>query len=319
MEKSIWDILDEKASGVEYVTLEEVISAYYGKAMSKHSKATEYEAVKQWLNRHKWGVEYKNGKDLSGGFRYKLGYEEMHKVLEEEKKLGRLNGDAYWLLRTGGLPSLFEGQTELDPLVELEFVQGLQNINVVKELSKHVGKRVISFKYHQGFQNDMDIKMHPHLLKEYNSRWFLIGYVMEESGYLKVVNFAIDRIDPSSIRPLIKETFERAKRHFYRDYFKDIVGVTKFEDKQVETITIRTVDYKVHHLLKSKPIHPSQQMKADFDEKTQMGEFTIQVIPNIELQTKLLGYGPGLYVVGNGTFQQQVRKAVENMYKLYNT
>ena len=40
MRKSIWEILDEMASGVEYVTQEEVISAYY----MKSSRASFFQA-----------------------------------------------------------------------------------------------------------------------------------------------------------------------------------------------------------------------------------------------------------------------------------
>ena len=215
---------------------------------------------------------------------------------------------------------LFDGKTSFCHLIDLECVSGLENLCLVKVLAKYLGKRVISFKYMQGFDNLMEITVHPHYLKEYNSRWFLFGYVIEGSGYPKVVNFALDRIEyrkPEDIKILRQETFVRAPRNFYDEYFKDIVGVTRKEDGVVETITIRTTDFKVHHLLRTKPIHASQQETIPFDMEKSEGEFTIQVIPNIELQTRLLSYGPGLYVVGEGKFQQQMRDAVSQMTKHY--
>lgn len=50
-----------------------------------------------------------------------------------------------------------------------------------------------------------------------------------------------------------------------------------------------------------------------FDREKNEGEFAIRVIPNIELQTRLLSYGPGLYVVGEGKFREQMREAVTKM------
>lgn len=318
MKKSYWDILDEMASGEEYINLGDVVKEYYRDKDIAPSNTSEYNTIRQWLNRNKEHVDCQNGSSLDGGFRYEVGYEYMHRMNEEEKKLKRMNSDARWLLRTGGLPNLFEGQTPLDHLVELEFVPKQNDLTVVKEISKHLNKDVVEFSYHQGYKNLMEIKMHPHLLKEYNSRWFLFGYIIEDSGYQKVVCFAVDRIVSESFRKSQShDSIQKASMHFYQDYFKDIVGVTKPDNGVLETITFRSTSFLVHHLLKTKPIHPSQVEKKEFDETTQTGEFTITVIPNIELRTRFLSYGAGVYVVGEGWVQDQIRETLKKMHKLY--
>ena len=47
------------------------------------------------------------------------------------------------------------------------------------------------------------------------------------------------------------------------------------------------------------------------------GEFIIKVIPNIELQTKILSYGSGVYVIGNEEFQLRLRHIINKMMNYY--
>lgn len=216
---------------------------------------------------------------------------------------------------------LFDGKSAQEHLVELECVSELQNLNLVKMLVKYLGKWAISFKYIQGYQNLMERTVHPHLLKEYNSRWFLFGYVQQEDDTWAIVNFALDRIvyngSPNDIMVRVDIPFKKAPKDFYTNYFKDIVGVTKYDNAEVEKITIRTVDFKVHHLLRTKPIHSSQIETIPFDEKKGYGEFSICVIPNYELQARLLSFGQGLYVAGNSPFRQRMQDAVTQLSSLY--
>ena len=104
---------------------------------------------------------------------------------------------------------------------------------------------------------------------------------------------------------------------FGQDSFKDIVGVTKYDEEEIEQITIRTVDFKVHHLLRTKPLHSSQIETMPFDEEKGFGEFTICVIPNIELQARLLGYGQGLYVIEGPSFRKKMQDVISQLSKLY--
>lgn len=312
----MYEVMDRMASCSQYTTLEEIVEEYYdGKVQQSYLKS-ETNRMKTWLNRHKEAIDYQNGESLDGGFRYKVGYEYHYKSEQETKLLAKLDDDGRNAFLAGGLQMLFDSKTSFCHLIDLECVSDLQNLCLVKVLAKHLGKRVISFKYMQGFDHLMEITVHPHYLKEYNSRWFLFGYVVEESGYPKIVNFALDRIvyrKPEDIQVVRSVEFLRVPKNFYEGYFKDIVGVTRSEEGIVETITFRTTDFTVHHLLRTKPVHASQSETVPFDREKNEGEFVIRVIPNIELQTRLLSYGPGLYVVGEGKFQEQMREAVTKM------
>lgn len=317
----LYEICDEMASTEQFVTLRSIMEKYYGSPVAKLDGDKEYGRLKKQLNRNDHAVEYKNGHDFRDGFRYKHGYEFYFRNEEEKNELQKRDGDERRLFLTGGLQMLFDGKSAQEHLVELECVSELQNLNLVKMLVKYLGKWAISFKYIQGYQNLMERTVHPHLLKEYNSRWFLFGYVQQEDDTWAIVNFALDRIvyngSPNDIMVHVDIPFKKAPKDFYTNYFKDIVGVTKYDNAEVEKITIRTVDFKVHHLLRTKPIHSSQIETIPFDEKKGYGEFSICVIPNYELQARLLSFGQGLYVTGNSPFRQRMQDAITQLSCLY--
>lgn len=318
----LYETCDELASTEQYVTLRAIMEAYYGMSLSKLEGNKDYGRLKKMLNRHTHILEFKNGKNFRDGFRYRKGFEYFFRSEEEKNELMKKEGDERKLYVTGGLQMIFDGNSASEHLVELECVSELQNISLVKVLLKYVGKWVITFKYIQNYQNLMSVTMHPHLLKEYNSRWFLFGYVQQEDGSWEIVNIALDRIIYNgAYNDIVVHTdipLKKVPKNFYREYFKDIVGVTRYKGQQPEVITLRTVDFKVHNLLRTKPLHSSQKETISFNQEKGYGEFTLRVIPNIELQTRLLSFGQGLYVTGGYSFQQRMKEAISRMSELYN-
>lgn len=304
----------------QYVTIVQVLEAYYGRPVIKASVEGDYNRLRQELHRMKNVLSYKNGENIKEGFRYKEGFEHYLLKQEEESILKTKIGDDRQLFLTGGLQMLFKGSSVLDYLVELECVSELTNLKLVKLISAFLGKQVIRFRYHQGYENLQIITVHPHLLKEFNSRWFLFGYVVNEQDENEVVCFSLDRIvyqNSASITICQEIPIRQTPKFFYRQYFKDIVGVTKPKDKVLETFFIKTKDYKVHHLIKTKPIHNSQIETQKFDKEKLEGEFSITVIPNIELRARLLGYGDGICVQGQGDFQKDLKEVVFRMAEYY--
>ena len=151
---------------------------------------------------------------------------------------------------------------------------------------------------------------------------FLFGSIHQQDNTWEIVNIALDRIiyDEGTKQGInVKDdiNYKDPPQNFNKTYFKDIVGVTRYADENMEMIKIRTVNYKVHHLLRTKPIHSSQKETKEFDSEKGYGEFSINVIPNIELQARILGYGPGLYILSGTSFHKQMKDAIDQMAKLY--
>ena len=97
-------------------------------------------------------------------------------------------------------------------------------------------KRVLNIKYKS---IEKPLVFHPHLLKEYNGRWFLFGHAVGEKPAL-AFNIALDRsVEFSEISPK-KVQYIPAPKGFYSDFFKYKIGVSTNKDlRSVEPIIIR--------------------------------------------------------------------------------
>ena len=62
-------------------------------------------------------------------------------------------------------------------------------------------------------------------------------------------------------------------------------------------------------------MHGSQKIK----EKTENGAIiSIEVIPNFELITQILGMGEGVEILESGIFRERIHKVVSALYEKYN-
>ena len=135
---------------------------------------------------------------------------------------------------------------------------------------------------YQDFKSDepFTLTFHPYYLKQYNNRWFVLG--LNEELDIPTWNLALDRIE--SISPTRKEYIPTDID--WNDYFYDIVGVTRFQDKDVEKVVLEFAK-EVAPYVETKPIHPSQKSEWVGDKL----RVTIEVIPNYELESLILSFG----------------------------
>jgi len=113
--------------------------------------------------------------------------------------------------------------------------------------------QVVELHYHTFANPEVkSILFHPYLLKEYNSRWYVIGG-FDPTGF--ILNFALDRLDaviPRPALPFLPPSEEFQERH------DDIVGVTLLADRPVEEILLWVSD-ETYPYIQTKPIHLSQK------------------------------------------------------------
>jgi hypothetical protein len=146
----------------------------------------------------------------------------------------------------------------------------------------------------------------PYHLKQYNNRWFL--FCCNEK-YKSISNYPLDRI--VTIEEMSEE-FEPSTIS-WMDYFEDIIGVTKPEEIEIETIKLKFAGKRLNYVL-TKPIHGTQKFdKTDDGAKT----ITIEVIPNPELYQLLLSFGADIEVISPDVVRNEMKEKINEMHKNY--
>lgn len=145
----------------------------------------------------------------------------------------------------------------------------------------------------------------PCYLKEHSRRWFLLGMTEHHDAPMVL---ALDRID--SVTEMPDAEYRPADGFdFNNEYFKDIVGVTRFHGQEPETVLLE-VDNRRLQYLTTKPIHDSQKV-IEVGEATSL--VSLNVILNVELGQFLLAYGPAVTVVSPPEYREYMADMVHDM------
>ena len=124
-----------------------------------------------------------------------------------------------------------------------------------------------------------------------------------------VSNLALDRI--RNLEPMEDLQFVINDCIDFDHYFDNIVGVTIPDEPEVKRIIFRTNERRYPYII-SKSIHPSQNI---VDRKKHI--LRIDVAPNLELEQKILSFGPDIEVLEPISFREQIKKKVKLAYKNY--
>ena len=176
---------------------------------------------------------------------------------------------------------------------------------------------VLEIDYKPYDEEEVTLMFHPHYLKEYNGRWHLFGHAEgkePEYGY----NIALDRIQ-SKPRERSMVEYVPAPKHFYDEFFKDIVGVSHKKDARKEHIVIRARSLYIYKLMDTKPLHQSYTVVKPFSqyEDGEYAEFSVDVEPNNEFFGRILQMGAGLEIVSPESVRDEMAKRVQDLTDLY--
>jgi len=145
---------------------------------------------------------------------------------------------------------------ESQQCIEFETNEYLRGLNFLSDLyNAIVSKNVLHITYKPFQGEEQSFVLHPYYLKQYNTRWFLLGY-HELSGKYDW-NVPIDRI--VSIVTIQKPYIENTEID-WQEYYDDIIGVTMPENATVEEIVLRFYNTTGHYI-ETKPMHNSQRGK----------------------------------------------------------
>ena len=149
--------------------------------------------------------------------------------------------------------------------------------------------------------------VHPYFIKQYNNRWFLLGYTTN-GVHDNIVNMPFDRmkkITPAAV-PFVENTFCD-----FEDFFEDIVGVTKTK-AELQKIVLQVAPNRLPYIL-SKPLHPSQRNR-----RASEGIIELKVAPNKELYQLLLSFGPDIEILEPAEIRLKMADYAQQMAEKYN-
>lgn len=148
----------------------------------------------------------------------------------------------------------------------------------------------------------------PYLLKEYRNRWFLIA---RNKSQERLLTLALDRIE--SVQELPREPFVPYPGIDFDRYFDNAIGVTKSENSHAVKVVLEVMPDTTPYIM-TKPLHPSQTV---LHEEENRSIIQIEVVLNFELEREILGFGPGIKVLGPRLLAKRIAKALRDAAGLY--
>jgi predicted DNA-binding transcriptional regulator YafY len=205
---------------------------------------------------------------------------------------------------------IYSERQQRAPIIDFEKNELLTGIGWLDILYKSIVAETtvqLSYKSFKARQAS-DIVFYPYLLKEYRNRWFVLG--MKKQGN-EINTFALDRI--LAVEALPREPYHQQKNFDPHIYFNHIVGVTR-NLAEHPTLVLFWANHFHAPYIKTKPIHHSQKVVEEV--KSGM-HFSIEVIPNFELERELMGFGEGVKILSPLRLARRIQKRIQLMHDLY--
>jgi len=164
-------------------------------------------------------------------------------------------------------------------------------------------KSPIKITYQPFGKEEREWVVHPYMLKQYRSRWFLICRVGQ--------NTSLSNIRLDSIKGKIRNSAESFIENNLFDpdtYFNNVIGVTIPKDEEPMEIVIKVAASSADYI-RTKPIHKSQVITRCYKNGSMLIE--MRVLNNYELKSQLLSFGPAIEVIK----PLNLRKEMKNLYK----
>lgn len=190
-----------------------------------------------------------------------------------------------------------------------EQLKGLEHLDVLYQAIIKEMVLVVDYQSYRA-RHSQPIKLHPYILKEFNNRWFLVGWKQGDDKST-IMTLALDRI--RGIDYDLKTTYQR--NGFDADlYYANTYGVTVLPPEHVKEVILEIDRSNAPYVL-TKPFHHSQQvieMKKDGSVIISM-----QVHQNFELERLILGFGDSLKVLAPRQLKQRIKKKLKGALDNY--
>jgi predicted DNA-binding transcriptional regulator YafY len=171
-------------------------------------------------------------------------------------------------------------------------------------------KQVLQITF-KGFQDDIAItfEFHPHILKQYNNRWFVFGL----NNTIGIKEWSIP-LDERLIKFEVIEDAAHIETKFdWETFFRTMVGVVRPKDAEIVKVVLRFYNGRENYF-KTKPFQPDFE---EFFEEGKRDQVWFESILNKELVQQILSYGEDVEVLEPIILFKAIKQHTDSMKEYY--
>jgi predicted DNA-binding transcriptional regulator YafY len=205
-----------------------------------------------------------------------------------------------------------DGEDELGDSSKILFYdtnEEYKGIRYLKPLYLAIKKKQVLQVTFKGFQDDTatTFQFHPHILKQYNNRWFVFG--LNNTSGIKEWSIPLDerliKFDVLEDSTYIESEVD------WDTFFRTMVGVVRPKDTEIVKVVLRFHNGREYYF-KTKPFQPDFE---EFFEEDKQDQVWFETILNKELVQQLLSYGRDVEVLAPENLKLQIWEHANAMNK----
>lgn len=136
--------------------------------------------------------------------------------------------------------------------------------------------------------------LHPFLIKEFDNRWYVIGY---SEAHEAIRTFGLDRISHPF---MLHRKFHPVDLEEQNTYLNDVYGVFPIPEAKKEKVKIQVSQLSTHYF-QAYPLHESQNIDKESDGTSFI---TFELVPSVELARYFLSQGRHISILQPEWFRE---------------
>jgi hypothetical protein len=186
-----------------------------------------------------------------------------------------------------------------------------KGIKHLKPLYLAIKKKQVLQVTFKGFQDDIatTFEFHPHILKQYNNRWFVFGL----NNNIAIKEWSIPLDERLINFDVLEDATYIGAEVDWGTFFRTMVGVVRPKDAEIVRVVLRFYNGRENYF-KTKPFQPDFE---EFFEEDKQDQVWFETIINKELVQQLLSYGQDLEIIEPKSLKKEMKDHVDSMINYY--